>query len=88
MHLIFYDLLDSCVLVYLDDVLIYSSDLEQHKVDVRKVFARLAEHNLHVKQSKCELLSKRIAFLGHVLSESGIAVDPEKVRAIEDWPVP
>ena len=53
MHVVFHDLLDECVVVYLDDILIYSKDEASHRRHVKEVFSRLAKHNLHVKASKC-----------------------------------
>ena len=55
MNQAFFDLLDKCVLIYLDDILIYSKDIEQHKLDLDVVFARLDECNLRLKDSKCAL---------------------------------
>ena len=80
--------LDDFVLVYLDDVLIYSKTPEEHLRHLRQVFDLLRLHRLHGKLSKCEFGVHTITFLGHVLSADGIHPDPSKVSAIKDWPTP
>ncbi len=75
MHVVFYDLLDECVIVYLDDILIYSRSAAEHQRHVRSVFERLAKHRLHVKASKCELFCEPLEFLGHVIGSDGVSVD-------------
>ena len=79
MHHVFFDLLDCGVLVYLDDVLIYSCTLEEHRKLLRAVFAKLKEFNLHIKESKCHLLMASVEFLGHVLDAEGVHVKVDKV---------
>ena len=79
--------LDIC-LVYLDDVVIFSSTPEQHLERLEVVFQRLQSANLKLKPSKCCLMQTKITFLGHVISAEGVATDPEKIRLITDWPVP
>lgn len=76
------------MVVYLDDILIYSKDEASHRRHVQEVFSRLAKHNLHVKASKCQLLADRLEFLGHVVSSDGVSVDTAKVDAVVKWPVP
>ena len=88
MHVVFYDLLDTCVVVYLDDILIFSKSAAEHRKHVRSVFDRLAKHHLHVKASKCELFCECLEFLGQVIGRDGVAVDSAKVEAVRDWPVP
>jgi len=68
MNTIFFDLLDRGVLVYLDDVLIYSKTVEEHKVLLNKVFELLKLHKLYLKEKKCSLFLEKINFLGHVIS--------------------
>lgn len=85
---IFRDFLDQFVVVYLDDILIFSDTLEAHVDHVRQVLQRLKDHNLHAKLEKCEFHVSSTAFLGYVVSDSGLSMDPEKVRAIQDWPAP
>ena len=78
---------DIC-LVYLDDVIVFSSTVEGHFERLRSVLSRLCNAGLKLKPSKCRLLQKHVSFLGHVVSEDGIGTDPEKVRAIMEWPTP
>ena len=88
MNQAFFDLLDKCVLVYLDDILIYSKTIAQHKQDLHTVFARLDECNLCLKESKCALFMESVEFLGHTISADGVSVEDGKVAAVDSWPVP
>lgn len=88
MNKILFDLLDKCVLVYLDDILIYSRDVSQHVQDVHEVFKILDKHNLRLKESKCALFLESCEFLGHTISASGLAVEKGKVEVVEKWPQP
>ena len=76
------------VVVYMDDLLCYSPTLEQHIQDVREVLAILRQEKLYVKASKCESERRELGFLGHRVSSAGVAVDPRKVSAVRDRPVP
>jgi hypothetical protein len=82
------EFLDDFALAYLDDVMIFSKTLEEHIKHVRRVLEKLREKDLPVKLSKCEFHKHRIAFLGYIVSENGLAPDPEKIKAIEEWPEP
>ena len=75
-------------LSYLDDILCFSKTEEEHLERLERLLVRLKEANLKLKPSKCCLLQKKILFLGYVVSEEGIATDPEKTRLIEEWPAP
>ena len=75
-------------LVYLDDIIIFSSTFEEHIDRLTAVFFRLQEHNLKLKASKCEFMMSQVINLGHIVSQEGIQTDPEKTSAIWDWPVP
>ena len=75
-------------LIYLDDIIIFSSTFEEHLEHLEAVFARLKEHNLKLKASKCEFLKSEVKYLGHVVSEEGVKTDPEKLDALRSWPVP
>jgi len=75
------------VLVFFDDILIYSQSMAEHLGHVRTVLTLLQQHRLFVKKSKCAFGSSSIAYLGHVISANGVAMDPAKVQAVEDWPV-
>ncbi|GJP49632.1 hypothetical protein CLOM_g8818, partial [Closterium sp. NIES-68] len=88
MNGVFRDLLDKCVIVYLDDILIYSKTQEQHLKDLEQVFQRLQEHRLITKGSKCEFLKSELEVLGHVVGADGIKIDPKKITTIRDWKPP
>ena len=88
MNLLFADLLDECVLVYMDDILIYSKTASEHRDHVKQVFARLNAKGWHVKQKKCALFLPAVEFLGHVVSADGVKVVESKVDAIKQWPEP
>ncbi|MCG8032787.1 MAG: reverse transcriptase, partial [Candidatus Thiodiazotropha taylori] len=75
-------------LIYLDDVIIFSSTFEEHLDRLEEVFTRLRQHNLKLKPSKCEFLKSEVTYLGHVVSEAGIRTDPDKTKAIKNWPIP
>jgi hypothetical protein len=88
MNSVFHDELDECVVVYIDDILVYSLCLEDHLRDVRKVLKRLREHKLLANRKKSEFFLESIEFLGHVLSADGLRPDPNKIKAIEEWKQP
>jgi transposase InsO family protein len=88
MHQIFRPFLDSFVLVFLDDILIYSRNAEDHERHVRQVLELLRKHRLHAKQSKCELFRDRVEFLGHMVGGDGLRMMADKVKAVSDWPPP
>ncbi|KAJ9507410.1 hypothetical protein QJQ45_006347 [Haematococcus lacustris] len=84
----FAPVLGKCALVYLDDILVMSKSLPEHLQHLRLVFDLLRKNKLYAKMSKCEFMQLTLRFLGHVISAGAISVDPDKVRAIVDWPVP
>lgn len=86
MNEIFKDCLDLSVVVYLDDILVYSRTEEQHLRDLELVLARLQEHELYAKLSKCDFFKTEVDFLGHIVGKDGIKVDPTKVQTVKDWP--
>ena len=86
MHQIFLPLLDRFVLVFLDDILIYSKDMHEHEQHVRQALDRLREHKLYAKLSKCELFKTEVEFLGHTIDADGVHMMKDKVKAIVDWP--
>jgi len=91
MHLMnetFRPLLDECVLVFLDDILIYSTTLDEHEQHVRKVLSILREQKLYAKESKCEMFKDEVEFLGHIVGRNGIRMMEDKVAAVRDWPQP
>jgi hypothetical protein len=85
---IFSDLLDRFVIAYLDDILIFSETAEDHTAHIREALQRLRANNLYARPEKCEFFATSVDFLGYVVSRHGISMDPAKVQAIEDWPVP
>ena len=88
MNDIFRDYLDKFVIIFIDDILIYSKSKEEHAEHLQKVLERLRSHKLFAKFSKCSFWKREIGFLGHRVSEKGVAVDPEKVKVVKDWPRP
>ena len=81
MNYIFMEYLDKFVVVYLDDILVYSKNEEEHAEHLRLVLEKLREHQLYAKYSKCEFWLSEVTYLGHVISKDGIAVNPERVQA-------
>jgi len=88
MNNVFSDLLDVCVVIYLDDILIYSDDIMQHRRHVKEVLKRLRKVGLYVKAEKCEFHSDSVEYLGYVLSPSGLTMFDAKVKTIQEWPEP
>ena len=88
MNKVFREFLDKFVVVFIDDILVYSKNEEEHKEHLRLVLEKLREHQLYAKFSKCEFWLKEVGFLGHVISGEGIAVDTTKVVTVTNWEVP
>lgn len=88
MDLILAGLVWEACLIYLDDVIVFSSTFDQHLERLAAVFSRLAKANLKLKASKCQLFQSEVHFLGHVVSKEGISADPEKIRTVANWPQP
>src|SRR5215470_3867541 len=88
MNDIFHDLLDDYVIVYIDDILIYSKIPEDYYRYLDEVLKRLQQHKLYAKKSKCVFGIKKIEFLGHVVSAAGLHVDPTKIDVILHWLIP
>ncbi len=82
------DFLNRFVFVYLDDILIFSCNLEEHISHVHQVLSRLLENKLFVKVEKCKFQAKIFSFLGFVIQEGIVKADPEKIRAVVEWPTP
>ncbi|TPX54573.1 hypothetical protein PhCBS80983_g05887, partial [Powellomyces hirtus] len=85
---IFRDILDVYVVIYLNNILIFSRNPEDHMKHVREVLRRLREHKLYAKLEKCEFNVKSVEFLGFIISQDGIAMDPKKIDAITSWEQP
>jgi hypothetical protein len=88
MHTILGDLVGKFIVIYLDDILIFSQSEEEHEEHLRVVLQRLRDHKLTLNLNKCTLFVSEIKFLGHIISAQGIRVNEEKVKAIKDWPEP
>lgn len=80
--------LDISVIVYLDDILIYSQDTEEHTLHVQQVLEKLSKAQLYCKLEKCLFHAEQVDFLGHRISSLGIQMDPEKTKSIQSWPTP
>ncbi|XP_028755422.1 uncharacterized protein LOC114714818 [Neltuma alba] len=88
MNSIFQPFLRQFVLIFFDDILVYSNSWEQHLAHLREVLATLHKHRLFEKRSKCAFGQRRIEYLGHIVSARGVEMDPSKVQAVQDWPTP
>ena len=92
----FQRLIESCMgdlnmnqcLLYLDDIVVFSSTYEEHLERLQAVFARLQDSGLKLKPEKCQLFQRQIKYLGHLVSSDGVATDPDKLSCVRDWPVP
>ncbi len=80
--------LNKFVVVYIDDILIYSKTPAEHMLHLKQVLDLLREHKYHIKLSKCEFEQKEVKFLGHIVGEHGIRVDPIKTAIVQNWKVP
>ncbi|XP_078658200.1 tenascin-X-like [Branchiostoma floridae x Branchiostoma belcheri] len=76
------------LLIYLDDIIVFSSNFDDHLARLDLVFTRLRAHGLKLRPNKCHLFKRRVKYLGHIVSERGVATDPEKCAVLRDWPVP
>jgi hypothetical protein len=88
MNKVFMEYLDKIVVVFINDILVYSRSEEEHEEHLRLALQKLREHRLYAKLSKCEFWMKQVAFLGHVISKGGISVDPKKVQDVLSWNAP
>lgn len=75
-------------LVYMDDIIVFSTSLQEHLVNLKKVFDRLRESNLKIQLDKSEFLHKEVKFLGHIITPNGIKPNPDKIKTIENFPIP
>ena len=82
MHRVFHPYLDQFVMVFVDDILIYSKSEEEHEDHLRVVLQILRDHQLYAKFSKCEFWLTKVKFLGHVVSSSSVSVDAKKIKAV------
>ncbi|KAJ9525182.1 hypothetical protein QJQ45_020705, partial [Haematococcus lacustris] len=88
MNNVFKPLINECVLVYIDDILVMSNTPEEHVQHLRQVLQLMRENKFYAKLAKCEFNKTQLAFLGHIVGSSGIAVDPTKVQVVREWPTP
>jgi hypothetical protein len=88
MNKVFMEYLDRFVVVFIDDILIYSKNESDHEQHLRLVLQKLRDNQLYAKFSKCEFWIGEVPFLGHVISNGGISVDPAKVKEIVAWSIP
>ncbi|KAA5654303.1 RNA-directed DNA polymerase, partial [Pseudomonas aeruginosa] len=75
-------------LVYLDDIIVFSTSLQEHLVNLEKVFQRLRESNFKIQMDKSEFLKLETAYLGHIISNEGIKPNPDKIATIQKYPIP
>ena len=88
MHDVLREYLDQFVLVFLDDILVYSQTVEDHAEHLRQVFAKLREWQLFAKASKCQMLTKSIEFLGQQITAEGMSPTEEKLKVLKEWKKP
>jgi hypothetical protein len=88
MSKVFMEYLDKFVVVFIDDILVYSRSEEEHEGHLRLVLQKFRDHRLYVKLSKCKFWLKQVAFLGHIISKGGISVDPSKIYDVLSWNAP
>ena len=88
MNLVFMPELDKFMVMFIDDILIYSENEADHAKHLRVILFRLREHELYANFSKCEFWLSKVPFLGHILFEDGISIDPSKVQEVMDWKAP
>ena len=88
MNNLFSDLLDVCVVCFLDDILIFSPNAEEHKKHIELVLDRLRKYHFFAKLKKCEFFKTKVTFLGHDISADGVRVNAAKVASVTEWPAP
>ncbi len=88
MHEIFRDMINRFVFIYIDDILIYSPTIEEHRRHVTQVLQRLRQHQLYLKTEKCEFHKSTIHFLGYIVTPAGVQMDQRKVEVVRNWPQP
>ena len=88
MNYVFRNYLRKFVLVFFDDILIYSGSMDDHLQHLAAVFDVMREHQLFAKESKCSFAISKVEYLGHFISAKGVETDPVKIQAVRDWPTP
>jgi hypothetical protein len=88
MNKVFMKYLDKFVVVFIDDILIFSKNEEEHDKHLRLVLQKLRENQLYAKLNKCKFWLEEVSFLGHIISEGGISVGPSKIKDVLSWKTP
>jgi hypothetical protein len=88
MNKVFMEYLDKFVVVFINNILIFSKNEEEHDNHLHMILRKLRENQLYAKLNKCEFWLKEVSFLGHIISEGGISVDPSKVKGVLNWNTP
>jgi hypothetical protein len=88
MNAIFQQHMRMFVLIFMDDILVFSRSLEEHKEHIKIMFQTLFDNNLYIKFNKCTFAQQQISYLGHIISNHGVDTDPTKTTSIVNWPVP
>lgn len=88
MNRVFHEYLEKFVVVFIDDILVYSKNEEEHAEHLRTTLETLRKNKLYAKFSKCDFWLEKVAFLGYYISKEGVSVDPAKIKAVSEWPTP
>ena len=88
MNQVFKPLLRKCVLIFFDDILVYSDSLDHHFYHLTLVFDLMRQHQMFVKESKCAFVQSKVEYLGHFISACGVETDPRKIAAVARWLIP
>ena len=88
MNKVFMEELDKFMVVFIDNILIYSRSAEEHEQHLKVILNKLQAHELYAKFNKCEFWLQEVAFLGHIITTEGVKVDPKKVKAVSEWKQP
>ena len=88
MNRVFQPYVDQFVVIFIDDILVYSKDAQEHEQHLKIVLQTLREKKLYDKLSKCDFWIKKVSFLGHIVSVEGIRVDPTKIKTVVNWKPP
>jgi len=88
MNKVFMEEMDKFVVVFIDDILVYSATAEEHEQHLRVVLEKLRQNQLYAKFSKCEFWLEEVAFLGHILTAEVVAMDPAKIEVVKEWEQP
>jgi len=88
MNRVFRGIVNKIVVVFVDDILVFSKNAEEHGEHLREVLETLRKHKLKMKFSKCNFWKEEVKFLGHIVSGKGLSVDPSKIEAIQNWQTP